>query len=356
MNSPESKKYRYVFTIFRSFTDEYLSKHKVSHLSSFAPDELERFLFENSKSWSFQEETTQEGRIHYQGRMSLIQKKTKKQLLQEFGSYIDATILNGEPGKRHILTLVTVSPEQDETASFKYTKKDASRIPGTFRSFPRIYSGKDLEVMDATNPRYYWQQQLNHIIATMPPQDRQVIVIYDGKGGRGKSKWCKHRLFYHDDTMLLAVENSAQQTLAALTTQPSKAVYLLDVPRAKRSKESWSEIFRLCETLKNGLLTSSFYGRYSMSMFDTTTVILMTNYDIYNDQELYEQLSHDRWLCFSIDSSWDRRNDSIEAIEKTYLTQKTGDAIINLVTPEVVQPVHYNKKNNIKKELPREGS
>jgi len=355
MNSPESKKYRYVFTIFRSFTDEYSSKHKVSHLSSFTPDELERFLFEISKAWSFQQEETQAGRVHYQGRMSLIQKKTKKQLLHAFVTYIDGVLLNGDPGKHHILSLVTVASEQDEVASFKYTKKDDSRIPGTFRSYPRIYSGKDLEMMDSSVPKYNWQAQLDYLLATIESSDRQVIVIYDPKGGRGKSKWCKRRLFYHEDSMLLAVENSAQQSLAALSTSPAKSLYLLDVPRAKRSKESWSEIFRLCETLKNGLLTSTFYGKYSCSMFDTCTVVLMTNYPIYEDPELFEQLSHDRWLCFSIDSSWDRRDNSIELIEKTYLTQKSEGAIINLVPP-VVQPVHKKNKDSVMKEGPREGS
>jgi len=331
----ESKKYRYVFTIFRSFTPEYILKHKVGHLPSFTPGELTRFLFETSKAWSFQQETTQGNRIHYQGRMSLIQKKTKKQLLREFVDFIDANILNGEPGKHHILSLITVSPEQDESASFRYTKKDASRIPGTFCSYPKIYTGKDLELMDNTNPKYNWQLQLNYLLSTLEVSDRQVIVIYDREGGRGKTKWCKRRLFYHEDSMLVAVENSAQQTLAALSTSASKSLYMLDVPRAKRSKESWGEIFRLCETLKNGLLTSTFYGKYNLSIFDTCTVVLFTNMNIYEDPDLYEQLSHDRWLCFSIDSSWDRRNDSIELFEKTYLTQMSKGSIINLSPPEV---------------------
>lgn len=335
----ESKKYRYVFTIFRSFTPEYIIKHKVAQLSSFTPDQLERFLFETSKAWSFQQERTQADRIHYQGRMSLIQKKTKKQLLREFADYIDAHILNGAPGKHHILSLVTVSAEQDEVASFNYTKKDASRIPGTFCSYPKLYSGKDLEIMDSSNPKYYWQCQLNYLLSTLEQSDRQVIVVYDNEGGRGKTKWCKHRLFYHDqDSMLVAVENSAQQTLAALSTSPSKSLYMLDVPRAKRSKESWSEIFRLCESLKNGLLTSTFYGKYSLSVFDTCTVVLFTNMNIYEDPDLFGQLSHDRWLCFSIDSSWHRRENSVELYEKTYLTQMSKGRIIKL-SPSISGPI-----------------
>jgi len=64
-------------------------------------------------------------------------------------------------------------------------------------------------------------------------------------------------------------------------------------------------------------------------------LIKFTNMNIYEDPDLYEQLSHDRWLCFSIDSSWDRRNDSIELFEKTYLTQMSKGHIINLSPPEV---------------------
>jgi len=332
----ESGKYRYVFTLFRTFSDEYMAKHKVDHLSSLTPDELVGFLSANSKAWSFQQENTQSLRVHYQGRMSLINKKTKKQLLHLFADYVGNVLLNGAPGKHHILSLLTVSPEQDAEKSFKYTKKSESRIPGTFCSFPKIYSGKDLEMMDFTMPKFHWQKQLDYILFHMKnvQNDRQVIVVYDPKGGRGKTKWCKHRLFYHEDSLLVAVENSCQQTLAALSGAPSKDTYLLDVPRAKRSAEGWSEIFRLCETLKNGLLTSTFYGKYSLSIFETCTVVLMTNYNIYEDQDLFAQLSHDRWLCYRIDSSWDRRNDDIELFEKTYLTQISEDGIMSLRLPE----------------------
>lgn len=342
----ESGKFRYVFTIFRTFTPEYMLKHKVDNLSSFTPDQLIGFLHEHSKTWSFQQENTQSLRVHYQGRMSLIKKKTKKQLLKMFADHIDSVILNGEPGKHHILSLITVNAEQDAEASFRYTKKSESRIPGTFNSWPRIYTGKDLEMMDFANPKFNWQIELNILLASPEKSDRKVIVVYDPIGGRGKTKWCKHRLFYHDDTLLVAVENSAQQTLAALSGTPSKSVYLLDVPRAKRSKESWSEIFRLCENLKNGILTSTFYGKYSLSIFDTCTVILMTNYNIYEDPDLYAQLSHDRWLCYSIDSSWDRRENSIELFEKTYLTQMSSSSIIDVSSSS---GIHSNNSTNIKR-------
>ena len=174
----DTSKFRYVFTIFNDFTDEYKVKHKLMSVNDYITiDKLEKFLVENSKVWSFQQEHTQAKRLHFQGRLSL-RKLTKKLLLKMFLNwFIDLYQLPIHVAN-HWLTLVTVLPEQDYVNSFKYTKKDESRVPGTFRCYPPIYDGRDLEVMQSDNPKYFWQEQLDKIIREkMSATDRSYLCM-----------------------------------------------------------------------------------------------------------------------------------------------------------------------------------
>jgi len=300
----DTSKFRYVFTIFDDFSAEYKLKHKASSVAGLLTIELlEKFLIENGKVWSFQQEHTQAKRLHFQGRLSLFKKVTKKTLLANFRMHFFKSLNIPMDLITHWLTLVTIAPEQDQGRSFIYTKKDASRIPGTFRSYPPIYDGKDLEIMN-TSPRYAWQSELNNLVAYECAAgglaDRHVIVLHDPLGGAGKTKWIKRQLFYNPEALFVPIENTLERTLAALTSQPPKKLYLIDVPRGTRSKQSWFDIFKLCENLKNGILTSSFGGKYAINLYGTATVVLMTNVDLYADGELYSQLSVDRWMLCSL--------------------------------------------------------
>jgi len=319
MNADGSS-YRYVFTLFQEFTPEYQEKHKVSPIDHLTSEQLERFLHETSKVWSFQLEKTQKQRLHYQGRFSLFKRKTKKQLLKLFLDFYGGLSPNNDTlACKHFMTLLTVDKEQDTEASFKYTKKSESRVDGTFRCYPPIYTGNDLEIMSQTDPKYAWQTQLDSILKS-DFSDRKVIVIYDPVGGRGKTKWIKRHLFLNEYSQFISVENNVSQILAALAAGNPKQTYLLDIPRAKRPRESWYELFRLCENLKNGLISSTFYGRYNMTMFNSANVILMTNYDILSDVEFMDQLSADRWEIYTIR----------DFAGKTYLSLETNDGIIDI--------------------------
>jgi len=296
----DSSKWRYVFTIFDDFTEEYKLKHNlISAYQLVTIEMLEAFLTEHAKVWSFQQEYTAGQRVHFQGRLSLRKKKTKKLFLKMFVDWIMVTRSVPLNYAMHWLTLVTVSPEQDFVNSFKYTKKDESRVPGTFRCFPPIYDGRDIECMDSTNPKYAWQAELDKIILNSE-SDRTVIVVYDPVGGAGKSKWIKKQLFYNSNAIYVPIENTLERTLAALANQPAKSLYLLDVPRGNRTTNSWFDLFKLCENLKNGMLTSSFGGKYAINLYDTATVVVMTNVDIKSDNVLYSQLSSDRWKLLKI--------------------------------------------------------
>jgi len=296
----DSSKWRYVFTMFTDFTPEYKLKHTLNSTTpTITVDEMEAFLIEHAKVWSFQQEYTVGQRVHFQGRLSLRKKKTKKLFLKMFVEWFMA--IKGVPltYAMHMLTLTTVSPEQDFVNSFKYTKKDESRVAGTFRSFPPTYDGRDIETMDSTNPKYEWQAQLDKIIKDSD-SDRTVIVVYDPVGGAGKSKWIKKQLFYNPNAIYVPIENTLERTLAALASAPAKSLYLIDVPRGNRTVNSWFDLFKLCENLKNGMLTSSFGGKYTINLYNTATVVVMTNIDIRQDDLLYRQLSSDRWNVFKI--------------------------------------------------------
>lgn len=303
--SQDTSKFRYVFTIFDDFSDEYKLKHKAGSAAGLMKIEmLEKFLTENGKVWSFQQEHTQGQRLHFQGRLSLFKKVTKKLLLANFKLFFQKNFNAPMDMMTHWLTLVTVAPEQDQGRSFLYTKKDASRVPGTFRSFPPIYDGRDLELMSSTNPKYQWQRQLDNLVMLESAagcfDDRHVVVVHDPLGGAGKTKWIKKEIFFNPDALYVPIENTLERTLAALTSQPPKRLYLIDVPRGNRSKQSWFDIFKLCEALKNGILTSSFGGKYSINLYSTATVVLMTNMDLYADGDLYSQLSVDRWMLYNL--------------------------------------------------------
>jgi len=319
----DTSKFRYVFTIFDDFTEEYKLKHKASSLERYLTIELmEKFLQENGKEWSFQQEHTQAKRLHYQGRVSLFKKVTKRVLLSNIKTWFMANTCVPVVMATHWMTLVTISPEMNQARSFLYTKKDESRVPGTFRSYPPIYDGRDIELM-INAPRFAWQLSLDNLVVRESAggvgADRHVVVIHDPLGGAGKTKWIKKQLFFNPFALYVPIENTLERTMAALTSQPAKQLYLIDVPRGNRSKQSWFDIFKLCENLKNGILTSSFGGKYSINLYNTATVILMTNMDIYKDGEMYSQLSVDRWiLCTLKRYPFDDRIDLTTSFELDY--------------------------------------
>lgn len=297
----ENGLYRYVFTLFSELTPEYLMKHKVNQVGRFSADQLEDMLHVICKQYSFQEENTQGLRLHWQGRLSLVKKRTKKQLLQYFKEQLYDNWYGH--GSSHWQTLLTIQPEQDAEASKRYVKKNSSRVPGSYRSLPKIYMGQDLDCMTSDNPFYEWQNELNYVLFRNSTNDRQITVIADPRGNSGKTKWIKRHLFFNDKSQYISVENNIQQTLAALSGAEPKQTYLFDVPRGTRSDESWHNLFRLCENLKNGLISSTFYGKYTHTMFDTANVVVMCNLDFssMSTQPMLRQLSKDRWSIYTID-------------------------------------------------------
>lgn len=133
-----------------------------------------------------------------------------------------------------------------------------------------------------------WQKGL---LECMDKQsDRQVTVVYDPKGNRGKSWFAKYCVATHRATYVPPM-NDAQDFMAFAMAKPDKA-YIFDMPRAesiKQRKGMWSAI----EQIKNGYLYDKRYSFRDM-WIDPPTIVVFCNEP--PDEDV---LSADRWQIVS---------------------------------------------------------
>lgn len=182
-----------------------------------------------------------------------------------------------------------------------YCSKEDSRIGTTYRfnsgSIP--YSGNDINFLSERENRHSWQNFLFDEIfesdarSIKDPDDRTIYWITDNKGNSGKSKFVKYCCFTNNSCAKVSF-GSASQLRSGLISTGQKSIYFIDIPRTLGNDDSINNILSAIEDLKNGFLTSNFYGNSTSLLMDPPHIIVFSNMDCPT-----EKLSSDRWreLC-----------------------------------------------------------
>jgi len=244
-------------------------------------DLLQKLLIAMScKDFNYQIEIgAKAGVYHYQGRFSLSEKMVKSKLLQRFNAV-------------NVITHLTIQPECSKLQSEAYCNKEETRVFGTEVWFPTRYTGNDLpRPYVGRDTTYFWQEQLDAIIFSNT--QRKITILMDTVGGMGKSTYIKSNCFRNpSDHYLVTVLGTAISINASLIAVGPRKVYHIDLNRSY-PKSSLPDLFLVLESLKNGMLSSSMYGKPQTLFMDVPTIIVYTNMQFYVEDLAH--LSQDRW-------------------------------------------------------------
>lgn len=227
-----------------------------------------------AKSFVFQKEEGDSGYIHYQGRMSLIKKRTKFQLLKLFENppnYLEPTC----------------NPEFTKGEAF-YQMKIDTRIDGPWTDKDEvIYIPRQVREMGQLRP---FQQ---HIVDDADIWNTRTInLIYNQSGNVGKSRlvaYCRA----HKIGRALPPVNDCKDLMRMVCDMPTAKLYLFDMPRSM-NKERLFQFYSAVESIKDGYAYDDRY-HFKEKSFDCPNIWIFSN-----NLPDFNYLSMDRWKIWEI--------------------------------------------------------
>jgi hypothetical protein len=233
--------------------------------------ELIKVLDKHCKKWAFQEEKTDLGYRHYQGRVSL---KSKQRLT----------------GVKRILERAhwSVTSNANKGNMF-YVLKEETRVAGPWTN--------EMDVVPNYVPRqirgiqlYPWQLRIVEL--SQEWDTRSIHIIFDVDGGIGKSTLVTY-MGVHKLAHAIPFCNDFKDIMQAVMDRPVRKCYLIDMPRAVK-KEKQFQLWGAVETIKSGYC---FDKRYSFKerFFDCPQIFIFTNF--LPSESL---LTGDRWKIWEV--------------------------------------------------------
>lgn len=168
-----------------------------------------------------------------------------------------------------------ISPSH--TRDFEYCKKEGNFYLSWEKS---INKWANIELKT-------WQQDLLKFMDK--ESEREIIVVFDPDGNKGKTYFSKYCVATHRATYCPPLAD-AQDIMAFAMAKPDKA-YIFDMPRAediKKAKGLWSAI----EQIKNGYLYDKRYNFRDM-WIDPPKIVVFCN-----ELPNLDTLSRDRWRIY----------------------------------------------------------
>lgn len=220
------------------------------------------------------------GYVHYQGRISLVKKKTLSALIKFFF----------EPQFNAIHFSPTSTNAKDDNL---YVMKEDTRIKGPWTDQDEIvYIPRQIREMDGLRP---FQQ---HIVNNASVWNtRSINMVYCKKGNIGKSLlvgYCRA----HKVGRALPPVNDTKDLLRMVCDLPTSTMYLFDMPRSM-NKERLFGFFSAVETIKDGYAYDDRYN-FKEKVFDCPNIWIFSN--SLPDENM---LSKDRWIIWEIDEKYE---------------------------------------------------
>lgn len=238
-------------------------------------------LREVCKRWVFQLEESDNGYIHYQGRISLIKRKTLSSLIKLFSNFDAWT-------QAHFSPTATAN-----TKSFSYVMKLDTRKEGPWADTDKIIvETKQMKLFKSWG-LLEWQHDL---IKTVSKFDLRFIdLVYDPTGNAGKSLLTEFMEIHHNAEEVPPFR-LMEDIFQWVYGRPTALTYIIDMPRGMK-KDKLGDFYSGVEVIKNGVAYDKRYTA-KKKRFDRPRIIIFTN-----TLPEFDLMSKDRWKVWIIDNN-----------------------------------------------------
>lgn len=250
-------------------------------------EELMAWLILYCKKWVFQLEEGDTGYRHWQGRFSLMKKRTKDTLMKLF--------------KGKVPNYLKPTATENHLDEYFYAMKEDTRIGETFsdkkRKLDQIQAEQHYVPRQFRNIELYpWQQRIKEMSDVF--DTRTIHMVYDPHGNKGKSTVAAIMEILHGgidmpplndfkDLIALACNMCMDSNLR------NPKVFFFDMPRALDKSKLYG-LYSAIEQIKKGKLYDIRY-HYKCWWIDSPAIWVFSN--ILPDRNL---LSSDRWRLWQI--------------------------------------------------------
>lgn len=230
------------------------------------------------KKFAFQLEQSDEGYEHWQGRISLIKKKSGTALISLFS-----------PFKHWVKAHFSPTSENAKGDIFYVIKLD-TRIKGPWTDKDEIkILTKQMELFSSWG-LLPWQQTAKEMSQVFDL--RAIDLLYDQMGNSGKSLFSEH-MEYEGLAEEVPPFRLMDDIFQWVATRPIKGCYIVDLPRGMK-KDKLGDFYSGIEVIKNGV---AFDKRYKADKIRFTRPRIFVFTNTLPDLEL---MSKDRWNIWTI--------------------------------------------------------
>lgn len=242
------------------------------------PNTLKNNLSKLCKKYSFQLEKGESGYEHWQGRVSLIKKKSLKALINSFSVY-------PHWAKAHF----SITSSNAKGDMF-YVIKDDTRIDGPWTEKDEIkIITKQMNLFNSWG-LLPWQAKAKEICQEFCL--RTIDLIYDPNGNAGKSLFSEH-MEYEGLAEEIPPFRMMDDIFQWVATRPIKNAYIVDMPRGMK-KDKLGDFYSGIEVIKNGVAYDKRYTAKKIR-FNRPRVFVFTN-----TLPALDLMSKDRWSIWTI--------------------------------------------------------
>ncbi len=268
-------------------------RHTVNELTA---EEIIKCVSKIAKRFVFQIEKSDNGYVHFQGRMSLVKRRRRaeKHILLDL---LDIKFEYLEP---------TANPSFYSGDMF-YVMKEDTRIEGPYRDDDEVkILTSQLKLFNGFELRQY-QSALLKMCTEFDM--RCIDLIYDKIGNIGKSLFCEH-LEYQGLAEEVPPYRLMDDIFAWVCSRPIKPCYLFDMPRGMK-KDKLSDFYSGIEVIKNGVAYDKRYNAKKIR-FNRPRIFVFTN-----TLPIFSLMSKDRWRVWEIDDKYQSKKFNCEALSDT---------------------------------------
>lgn len=249
-------------------------RYDITIWDDISANEVRKILNEFCKKYCFQQEKGEKNEgIHFQGRVSLKQKKRESEAIKMFSKNLS---------KFH----VSVTSNENKDNDF-YVLKEEGRIDGPFTDLNEQFIPKDVEEMKTLRP---FQKKIADLGTEY--DKRTVHIIYDPDGNNGKTSIVRWMMCYKDAAEIPFC-NEFRDVMRMGYDMGPKKIYFIDMPRAL-PKNKMEQFFAAIEKLKSGYAYDD-RNHFKYRLFDRPQIFVFTN--VMPDLSL---LSKDMWKIWTI--------------------------------------------------------
>lgn len=242
------------------------------------PNELKDNLRKLCKKYSFQLEKGESGYEHWQGRVSLIKKKSLKALINSFSVYTHWAKAHFSP------------TSSNAKGDMFYVIKDDTRIDGPWTEKDEIKTITTQMKLFNSWGLLPWQTKAKEICCKFCL--RKIDLIYDPNGNAGKSLFSEH-MEYEGLAEEIPPFRMMDDIFQWVATRPIKSAYIVDMPRGMK-KDKLGDFYSGIEVIKNGVAYDKRYTAKKIR-FNRPRVFVFTN-----TLPALDLMSKDRWSIWTI--------------------------------------------------------